>query len=141
MQLGADRFVAGTTLDECIEALKDLTARGFLSYVSLLDEGLTDHQAIDAAVAECMAILDRLAAETLDSHLAIKLSQVGLEISQDIAYQNVEKIVGRAAEDGRMVPISMEQSDTVDATLDIYRKLRESGYENVGIVLQAYLYR
>ena len=140
-KLGAHRFAAGTTFDECLEVLEQLTARGFYSYVSPLGEALDDRAEIEAVVDEFRVILTRLKTTALDATIAIKLTQVGLNISEDYGFQNTLRIVDRAAQDDRFVRISMEESPTVDATLRTYRRLREAGYENVGVVLQACLYR
>ncbi len=66
---------------------------------------------------------------------------LGLDLGEDVAFANVERLVSRAATHGQFVRMDMEESARVDATLRIYRRLREAGHENVGTVLQAYLYR
>jgi proline dehydrogenase len=140
-RLGARRYAAGVDFDECLKTLEQLTARGFLTYVSPLGEALENEEEIDEIVDEYRMILARLKASHLDTTIAVKLTQVGLEISEDYGFQNVLRIVDRAAQDNRFVRISMEESPTVDATLRTYRRLREAGYDNVGVVLQSYLYR
>ena len=140
-KLGARRYAAGTDFDECIETLEQLTARGFLTYVSPLGEALDDEAEIAKVVEEYRLILTRLKAAYLDTTVSVKLTQFGLDISEDTSFQNILRVVDRAAQDNRFVRISMEESPTVDATLRTYRRLRESGYENVGVVLQSYLYR
>ncbi|MEZ4520204.1 MAG: proline dehydrogenase family protein [Thermomicrobiales bacterium] len=140
-KLGARRFNAGTDFDECLAVLEQLTARGFYSYVAPLGEALDDKAEIEKIIDEYRMILTRLAATRLDTTIAVKLTQVGLDISEDYGFQNTLRIVDRAAQDKRFVRISMEESETVDATLRIYRRLREAGYDNVGVVLQSYLYR
>ena len=139
--LGANRFAAGTTFEECLTILEQLTARGFYSYVSPLGEALDSEAEINNIVEEYRMILTRLHTAQLDTTIAVKLTQVGLNISEDLGFQNVLRIVDRAAQDDRFVRISMEESATVDATLRTYRRLREAGYNNVGVVLQSYLYR
>ncbi len=140
-QLGAKRYAAGANFDECLEALEQLTARGFYTYVTPLGEALDDEAEIEEVVREYRMILTRLKSAQLDTTIAVKLTQLGLDISEDFGFQNVLRIVDRAAQDKRFVRISMEESPTVDATLRCYRRLREAGYDNVGVVLQAYLYR
>ncbi len=140
-RLGAQRYAAGTTFDECLDVLEQLTARGFHAYVAPLGEALDDKGEIEAIVNEYRTILTRLRAAQLDTTIAVKLTQVGLDISEDYSFQNTLRIVDRAAQDQRFVRISMEESPTVDATLRTYRRLREAGYDNVGVVLQSYLYR
>jgi proline dehydrogenase len=140
-RLGAKRFAAGATFDECLEVLENLTARGFYTYVAPLGEALDDRDQIEAVIDEYRMILTRLTSARLDTTIAVKLTQLGLDISEDYSFQNALRIVDRAAQDGRFVRISMEESETVDATLRSYRRLREAGYDNVGVVLQSYLYR
>jgi proline dehydrogenase len=139
--LGARRFAAGSTFDECLEVLEALTARGFYSYVAPLGEAIDDRRAIAAALAEFMMILDRLKEARLDTTIGLKLTQLGLDIDEEYCHENVLRVIERAAQDKRFARIAMEESPTVDATLRSYRRLREAGYENVGVVLQAYLYR
>jgi proline dehydrogenase len=86
-------------------------------------------------------VLDRLAAEKLLANVALKLTHLGLEVSEDRAYANVERLVARAERLGTFIRIDMEQSSFVDATLRIYERLREAGHSAVGTVLQSYLYR
>ena len=140
-KLGARRFAAGADFDECLAVLEQLTARGFYSYVSPLGEALHERDEIEAIVEEFRLVLTRLKSAALDATIALKLTQIGLAISEDYAFQNTLRVVDRAAQDNRFVRISMEESPTIDATLRTYRRLREAGYENVGVVLQSYLYR
>ena len=140
-KLGARRYAAGADFDECIESLEQLTARGFLTYDSPLGEALDDEAEIAKVVEEYRLILTRLKTAYLDTTVSVKLTQFGLGISEDYSFQNILRVVDRAAQDNRFVRLSMEESPTVDATLRTYRRLRESGYENVGVVLQSYLYR
>ena len=86
-------------------------------------------------------MLDRIAERELRANLALKLTHLGLLIDEELAYANVAALVDHAAERGNFIRIDMEHSSVVDATLRIYRRLRESGRANVGCVLQAYLYR
>jgi proline dehydrogenase len=73
--------------------------------------------------------------------VALKLTHLGLDVDEDLAFENVRSVVDHAAQVGNFVRIDMEYSSLVDATLRIYRRLREAGYANVGTVLQSYLYR
>ena len=85
-------------------------------------------------------ILGRLHAERLPVNVALKLTHLGLELDEELAYANVERRPGRRTLQS-FVRIDMEQSSVVDATLRIYRELREAGHDRVGTVLQSYLYR
>src|SRR5439155_10806509 len=102
-----------------------------------LGEAVHDEAQAAAVVDEYLVLVDRLAAEELRANVALKLTHLGLELGEDIAYENLRRIVER----GHFIRIDMEQSPFVDATLRIYRRLREAGHDNVGTVVQAYLYR
>ena len=141
MRLGAARFVAGETLDECVPVLRRLNDAGLHANTTLLGEAIPDAAGAAATVVEYEAIVDRLAREGLRANIALKLTHLGLSFDQDTAYANLERIVAHAGRLGQFVRIDMEQSSFVAATLEIYERLRREGHENVGVVLQAYLYR
>jgi len=141
MRLGAARFVAGETLDECIDVLRRLDRAGFRSNTTLLGEAIPSADATAAVVAEYEAVLDRIAAEELQANVALKLTHLGLSFDEEVAYGNVERLVAHAGRLGSFVRIDMEQSAYVDATLRIYERLRAAGHGNVGTVLQSYLRR
>jgi proline dehydrogenase len=141
MRLGAARFVAGVTLDECIVVLRRLADQGLHANTTLLGEGIRDRSEAVAVADEYVQILERLVAEQLPVNVALKLTHLGLEIDEEVAYANVERVVRAAERLDSFVRMDMEQSSVVDATLRIYRRLREGGHDRVGTVLQAYLYR
>jgi proline dehydrogenase len=140
-RLGAQRFVAGETLDAAVPVLRGLNERGLLANTTLLGEGVRDRAETEVVVETYEAVLDRLAAESLGCNVALKLTHLGLDVDEELAYANLARLLDRAAERGNTIRIDMEQSRYVDATLRIYRRLREAGHDNVGCVLQAYLYR
>jgi proline dehydrogenase len=135
MRLGAGRFVAGETLDECTHVLRSLNERGLAANTTLLGEGVHDEREAAAVVSAYEEVIDRIAG--MKANVALKLTHLGLELGEELAYANVKRFVER----GSFIRIDMEQSAFVDATLRIYRRLREEGLDNVGTVLQAYLYR
>jgi proline dehydrogenase len=141
MRLGASRFVAGETLDECVEILRGLNERGFHANTTLLGEDVREEAQASAAAEEYLRILERLHAEGLRVNVALKLTHLGLDLAESVAQENLRRVVERAAELDNFVRIDMESSVAVDATLRIYRALREAGLDNVGTVLQSYLYR
>ena len=141
MRLGASRFVAGETLDECIEILRGLNERGFHANTTLLGEDIHEEAEAVAAAEAYLEILARLHVEGLRVNVALKLTHLGLDIGEALALANLRRVVERAADLGNFVRIDMEFSAAVDATLRIYRGLREAGLDNVGTALQSYLYR
>jgi proline dehydrogenase len=141
MRLGAARFVAGETLDECVVVLRRLNDQGLWANTTLLGEGVLSPTQTKSVVAAYREIIERIATEQLRANVALKLTHLGLEIDEELAYTNVRGLVEHATERDGFIRIDMEQSQFVDATLRIYRRLREQGLEQVGTVLQSYLYR
>jgi proline dehydrogenase len=137
MRLGAARFVAGETLDECIAVLKRLNDQGLYANTTLLGEGVLEPTQTERVVAAYEEVLQRLAEESLRANVALKLTHLGLEIDEELAVANMERLLWY----GQFIRIDMEQSQFVEATLRIFRRLREAGHDNVGTVLQAYLRR
>lgn len=151
-RLGIHRFIAGTTLDECVAVLRRLNERGFHANTTLLGEAVEDPAAAEKVKEAYAEILERLSREKLRCNVALKLSHLGLGISEDVAFGHMVELLTLARDlsrrEGAVLPpaghfirMDMEESYYVDATLSIYRRLREKGFENVGIVLQAYLHR
>jgi len=140
-RLGAARFVAGESLDAAVPVLRRLNEQGLLTNTTLLGEGVRDEAETREVVAAYREVLDRIHAEELRTNVALKLTHLGLSIDEELAQRNVGELVEHAAQRGNFVRIDMEESAHVDATLGIYRRLRESGHDNVGAVLQSYLFR
>jgi proline dehydrogenase len=141
MRLGAARFVAGETLDECVAVLRRLNDAGLHANTTLLGEDTPDDEGAARVAAEYVRILDRLAAERLRANVALKLTHFGVAFDEETAYRHLESLVEHAGRLGLFVRIDMEESEFVEPTLRIYERLRAAGHENVGVVLQAYLYR
>lgn len=140
MRLGARRFVAGDTLDEALKAVANLNHHGILSTLDLLGESVSDEASARAAASAVAAILSGIKASGVDSNVSVKLTQMGLDVSYDLALDNMRMIVGRARELGNFVRVDMEDSAHTDITLKLFRQLR-SEFDNTGIVVQSYLYR
>jgi proline dehydrogenase len=141
MRLGAARFVAGETLDEAVPVLRRLNDQGLLTNTTFLGEDVRAEAETRAVVETYAGVLERIHSEGLRTNVALKLTHLGLALDEELAYANVAAVVGRAHELGNFIRIDMEDSSYVDATLRIYRRLREAGRDNVGTVLQAYLHR
>ncbi|MDQ3696132.1 MAG: proline dehydrogenase family protein [Chloroflexota bacterium] len=141
MRLGAARFVAGETLEAAVPVLRSLNDQGFRTNTTILGEGTGDEERARTVVVAYQDVLDRIAAEGLTTNVALKLTHLGLDLGEDVAYANVASLVEHAARHGNFIRIDMEESARVDPTLRLYRRLREAGHDNVGTVLQSYLYR
>lgn len=134
------RFVAGETQADAIGALRQLNREGLLATTDYLGEHVTEREAAQANLREYLSVLQAMAANDLQSGVSLKLSAMGLHIDEAFCYDNVRQIVAAAGVVGRFVRIDMEESALVDTTLGLYRRLRKD-YDNVGTVVQAYLFR
>jgi proline dehydrogenase len=141
MRLGAARFVAGETLDECLVVLRRLNDAGLHANTTLLGEEIPSAEGAAAAVAAYEEILDRLAAEQLRANVALKLTHLGLSFDEETACANLAQLAAHAGRLDMFIRIDMEQSAFVEATLRTYERLRVQGHENIGVVLQSCLYR
>jgi proline dehydrogenase len=134
------RFVAGETLDEAAAAIRELNARGITATFDHLGEAIKNEDEAQFEVDTYERILDRIDRDKLDSNVSLKLTQLGLDIAKELCVENLTHIVRHAAQYGNFVRIDMEDSGHTDATLDVFRTVRRD-HENVGIVIQSYLYR
>ena len=136
----ARRFIAGETIDEAVQATKALNAQGLLVSLDYLGESVLQAEETQAVVTSYRTLLQRIQSEGLKAGVSLKLTQLGLDVTEDLCVTNLCAIL-EAARD-IPVAIDMESSAYVDRTLRIYRTMRdEYGYKNVGTVIQSYLYR
>jgi proline dehydrogenase len=137
------RFVAGETLEEALAALGRLRDRGLRTTIDVLGESVATADAAAAAADEYLAAIDALAERGLDRNVSVKLSQMGLGLSEEVCRANVARILDRAAERDAFVRIDMEDHTTTDATLAIWRDLRprNAGRGDSGVVIQSALRR
>jgi proline dehydrogenase len=134
------RFIAGENIDDAINAYRELGRAGITATFDHLGEGATSQAEAESDVREYVRALDRIEIMGVDSNVSVKLTQLGLDIDEDYCMQNTWRIVEAAKRHNNFVRIDMEDSTKTDATLRIFKRLFNE-YGNVGIVLQAYLYR
>jgi proline dehydrogenase len=135
------RFVAGETLDEALVAVTDLNAAGMLVTLDLLGEHTHNAEVARQATDRICAALDAIAASQAQSTLSIKLTQIGLKLDPALCAANLQRILETAQRYGNFVRVDMEDSPVTDVTLDLVRRMRDQGFNNVGAVIQSYLYR
>jgi proline dehydrogenase len=138
---GATRFVAGETIADAVRAVAAANREGILATLDHLGESVDDRRAADAAAESYLAILDAIATSGVRSNVSLKLTMMGLDIDRELAVANLRRVLEAARARGNFVRIDMEGSAYTQLTLDIYREMRRAGYDNVGVVIQAYLYR
>jgi proline dehydrogenase len=135
------RFVAGETLDEGLHAARGLARDGIKTMLDHLGENVTSTSQASAVADGYVMAIKRLHEESgLDGNISVKLTQLGLDPSFDACMENTERVVAAAAERDMLVMIDMESHEYVDGTLQTLRSLAKR-YNNVGVALQAYLYR
>src|SRR6185312_2153875 len=136
------RFVAGEDIDEAVEAIRKINALGCSASFDHLNESVSRPDETISEVEEYLHILEQIDATGINSNASIKLSQFGLEIDPELAYRNARTVVAEAARRSNFVRVDMEGSAVTQKTIDIFKRLRaEFGLNDVGIVLQSYLYR
>jgi proline dehydrogenase len=138
----ANRFVAGETLDTALAAVARLNSRGITASLDLLGESVHNEAEARAAGQAYISMLDRIHERKADANVSVKLTAMGLDISEELCVATMHRILQRARDYGSFVRIDMESSEYTQRTLDLFEQRLYPAYrENVGIVLQSYLYR
>lgn len=133
-------YIAGETLDDAVTKVKYLTAEGCVATMDVLGEEVMGREETEVFTKQYLEVLDKIDTEELKSNISVKPTALGLEIDLELCEANLRRLLTRAAELNNFVRIDMEGSTTTTNTLDIYRKLRKD-FDNVGVVLQSYLFR
>jgi proline dehydrogenase len=138
----ARRFVAGETVDDAVAAVRALNARGITASLDLLGESVHNEAEAKATAREYVELLDRIDRERLDANVSVKLTALGLDVSDELCLASIHEVLRRAREHGNFVRLDMEGSAYTDRTLDLFEQHLYPVYpENVGIVLQSMLRR
>ncbi|MCB1059166.1 MAG: proline dehydrogenase family protein [Calditrichaeota bacterium] len=135
----ASKYIAGESLDDAMNVVQDLNARGMHATVDVLGEFVSDPQLASRDVESYLKLIDAIADRKLKSGVSVKLTAVGLSISPKIARDNVKRMIDAAAKHDIFVRIDMEDSPYTTETLAIYEEFRKEA--RIGIVVQAYLKR
>jgi proline dehydrogenase len=135
------RFMPGERLDDALEAAAVLQQQeGIATIFTRLGENVTDMSEADEVAAHYLESYGRIDQRHLDIQISVKLTQLGLDIDPARCREHVRRLAARAAAQGAMLWIDMEQHPYVDATLELYHAVLAE-HRNVGVCLQAYLYR
>ncbi len=134
------RYIAGETLDSAIKMVKSLNEKGIYATIDVLGESVKNKEEAVEAKNKALEVLNTIETEKLKANLSIKPTQMGLSIDKDFAFNQIKELVEKAKQLNNFVRIDMEDSPYTDATINLYKKLIEN-YDNVGIVVQAYLKR
>lgn len=139
-RLGAEKFVAGTNLQSAAKKVKELNERGISTTLDNLGEFVNDRGEALEAKNRVLEVVEYIHKENLNSHISVKLTQLGLDIEKEFCLDNMREILSQASEYGVFVNIDMEKYIHYQPTLDILQELCKD-YNNVGTVMQTYLYR
>ncbi len=138
--LFARKYIAGTHLRDAVRVTKELNAKGILTTIDVLGEAIKNEAEAKEAQQKVIEVLEMIEKEKLNANVSIKPTQMGLLIDKELCYSLVAGIVEKAGEYGNFVRIDMEDSSTTDGIFELFKRLREK-YDNVGVVVQAYLRR
>ena len=134
------RYIAGKTLDEAIQLVKQLNKKNIFATIDVLGEAIQNKEEAIVSKNDCLSVLNAIEEYKLKANLSLKPTQLGLNLDEVFAYDQASEILKRAGELKNFVRLDMEDSPYTDATINLYKKLIKD-YENVGIVVQAYLKR
>jgi len=138
----ARRFVAGESLDDALSAVRALNAKGISASLDELGESVTNEREARTTRDRYLLILDRIAEARLDANVSVKLTAMGLDVSQELCVALMQDLLDRARHHRTFVRIDMESSAYTDVTLRLFEERFYPSYrEHVGVVLQSYLYR
>ncbi|WP_299426211.1 proline dehydrogenase [uncultured Meiothermus sp.] len=137
----ARRFIAGDTLEEALRVVETLERDKVHAILDLLGEMVTSEAQAQQFKTEIVRLVQEFGARPYPKYIALKLTQLGLDLSEDLAYSLMVEILAEARKVDCFVRIDMEDSPRVDATLRVYRRLHEAGFDHTGVVLQSYLKR
>ena len=137
----ASRFIAGQTLEQAIAVVKDLNGRGITVSLDPLGEHTTRPEEAQEAVEEALRALEAIGASGVRASVSLKLTQLGLVLNESLCRVNLRTILQCAAQLGVFIRIDMEDSPFTERTIQMYEWARAQGFDNVGIVIQSYLYR
>ena len=134
-----ERFLPGESVDDALGAARRLAGARIDTLLTHLGENVTDPAEAEAVTKHYLEVLDQIRAAGLPSEISVKLTQLGLDLDAGLCYANLARLIAQSPPE-KTVWLDMEQSPYVDVTLDLYRKARRE-YPNVGVCVQAYLYR
>ncbi|MFD3448765.1 proline dehydrogenase family protein [Microbacteriaceae bacterium 4G12] len=140
LRFGAGRFVAGETINLAVEAIKDLNKKGLAVTIDYLGEFVDNEREANEMANQSIEAIKAIGREKLNSQLSLKMTSMGLDISENLVMNNMRRILQAAKENDVFVTIDMEDYSRCQKTIEIFKLLKEE-YDNVGTVIQAYLYR
>lgn len=140
LRFGAGRFVAGSSILQAVEVIRGLNSQNLVVTIDYLGEFVDNEREANEMALECVEAVRAIGRENLKSQLSLKMTSMGLDISQEVVMKNMRLILDEATRQNVFVTIDMEDYSRCGKTIDIFKRLK-SEYDNIGTVIQAYLYR
>lgn len=138
VKLFANKYIAGDKLGDAVKTVKSLEKEGFLSTIDVLGESVSEKETAIQCKDENIEVIDAIVENNLPAYLSVKLTMLGLDIDYDFCYGLFEEVLAHASKKGVFIRIDMEDSSVTEKTITIFEKAKAK-YDNVGIVIQAYL--
>lgn len=140
LRLGAARFVAGETIDQAVQIIQDLNKQGLCVTIDYLGEFVHQEKEANVIADNSIQAIQAIRHNGLNAQLSLKLTSMGMDISHKVLMRNMQRIMETAKEHDVFVTIDMEDFARYEQTLRIFKQLKEE-FDQIGTVLQAYLYR
>lgn len=137
----AKKYIAGDTLNDAVRVTKEIEKLGGMTTIDVLGEFVDSKKRALHEKEMSSLVIDSIVEHKLQTYLSVKPTSLGLGIDTEFAYENIKFLIEKAAKNNISVRIDMENSPYTTKTLDLYKKLRNDGLSNVGIVIQSYLFR
>ncbi|CAH0303885.1 Proline dehydrogenase 1 [Peribacillus sp. Bi96] len=140
LRFGASRFVAGESLEMASAVIADLNRKGLAVTIDYLGEFIEDEKEARKMADQCIEAIRMIARNSLESQLSLKLTSMGLDLSERVVMNNMRRILDEAKAHQVFVTLDMEDFPRCNPTLDVFKNLKAE-YNELGTVIQAYLYR
>ncbi|MHB8580742.1 MAG: proline dehydrogenase family protein [Ignavibacteriaceae bacterium] len=134
------KYIAGESLEEAVQLVKNLNSKGIYATMDVLGESIKDKKEAIDAKEKCLEVLETMKNNNLNANLSLKPTQMGLNLDENFAYEQIEQIVQKAKENNNFIRLDMEDSPYTDKTFNLLKRLRKK-FDNVGVVVQAKLKR
>ncbi|MEI5907874.1 proline dehydrogenase [Bacillus spongiae] len=140
LKFGAGRFVAGEDIQQATKVIQELNRKGLVVTIDYLGEFVDNEKEANEMADNSIIAIKAIGRQNLQSQLSLKLTSMGLDISEEVVMSNMRRIMESAKENDVFVTIDMEDYSRCEKTIQIFKKLK-SEYDNIGTVIQSYLYR
>ncbi|MCK5742510.1 MAG: proline dehydrogenase family protein [Chlorobi bacterium] len=137
----AKKYIAGDTLNHAVEDARKIEAEGGMTTIDVLGEFVDNKERAIHETGDSLKVVDAIHEHKLTTYLSLKPTSLGLGINEEFGYENIKSVVEKAQKLNIRVRLDMENSPFTTKTLNLYKRLRDEGFDNVGTVIQSYMRR